>query len=182
MSWLKCYSAGISIGSEMSGGVSNIAVENLHVWNSKRAIRIKTALGRGGYVRNITYRNITFENVCVGIVINTYYNQHPDAGYDPNAVPTLEDISFTTIHGDGVHVPVRIQGSKEIPVSNVSFQDISVGLSHKKKHVFQCAFVEGRVIGTIYPPPCENLDLYDEHEHLVTRSMSQNISGIDYTV
>ncbi|MCH90799.1 polygalacturonase-like, partial [Trifolium medium] len=42
-------SAGISIGSEMSGGVSNITVENLLVWDSRRGVRIKTAPGRGGY-------------------------------------------------------------------------------------------------------------------------------------
>ncbi|KAJ8532102.1 hypothetical protein K7X08_012025 [Anisodus acutangulus] len=43
-------SAGISIGSEMSGRVSNVTVENVHAWNSRRALRIKIAAGRGGYV------------------------------------------------------------------------------------------------------------------------------------
>nr|CAD1827377.1 unnamed protein product [Ananas comosus var. bracteatus] len=38
-------SAGISIGSEMSGGVSNITVENVRFWDSKRGVRIKTAPG-----------------------------------------------------------------------------------------------------------------------------------------
>lgn len=40
-------SAGVSIGSEMSGGVSKVTVENLFVCNSKRGIRIKTSPGRG---------------------------------------------------------------------------------------------------------------------------------------
>ncbi|WVZ09598.1 hypothetical protein V8G54_014128 [Vigna mungo] len=172
--------AGISIGSEMSGGVSNITVENVVVWDSRRGVRIKTAPGRGGYVRQITYRNLTFENVRVGIVMKTDYNEHPDDGYEPTALPILTDISFTTIHGHGVRVPVRIHGSEEIPVKNVSFQDMSVGLTYKKKHIFQCAFVEGRVIGTIFPAPCENLDRYNEHGHLFKRSSSQNVTDIDY--
>ncbi|XP_011007764.1 PREDICTED: probable polygalacturonase isoform X1 [Populus euphratica] len=175
-----CISAGISIGSEMSGGVSSVTVENLLVWSSRRAVRIKTAPGRGAYVRNITYRNLTFDDVRVGIVIKTDYNEHPDEGYDPKAVPTLQDIRFSGIHGQGVRVPVRMHGSEEIPIRNVTFQDMSVGLTYKKKHIFQCAFVQGRVIGTIFPAPCENLDRYDEQGKLVKLSVSQNITDIDY--
>ncbi|OVA08320.1 Glycoside hydrolase [Macleaya cordata] len=173
-------SAGVSIGSEMSGGVSNVRVENLHVWNSRRGVRIKTSPGRGGYVRNITYQNVMFDNLRVGIVIKTDYNEHPDEGYNPKAVPVLEDISFTGIYGHGVRVPVRINGSEEIPVKNVTFRDMSVGITYKKKHIFQCAFVHGRVIGTIFPSPCENLDRYDEQGQLIKRSELQNISNIDY--
>ncbi|KAL5572325.1 hypothetical protein UlMin_021922 [Ulmus minor] len=173
-------SAGISIGSEMSGGVSNVTVENLLVWSSRRAVRIKTAPGRGGYVRDINYRNLTFDNVRVGIVVKTDYNEHPDEGYDPKALPVIENISFIGVHGQGVRVPVRIHGSEEIPIRNVTFRDMSVGLTYKKKHIFQCAFVQGRVIGTIFPAPCENLDRYDEEERLVKRSASQNLTDIDY--
>jgi polygalacturonase len=95
----------------MSGGISNVTVENLLVWDSRRGVRIKTAPGRGGYVRQITYRNITFENVRVGIVMKTDYNEHPDDGYDPTALPVIRDISFTSVYGHGVRVPVRIHGS-----------------------------------------------------------------------
>lgn len=97
-------------------GVSNITVENVVVWDSRRAIRIKTAPGRGGYVKRIRYRNVTFENVQVGIVIKTDYNEHPDEGYDPKDTPNIVDITFTGIHGQGVRVPVRIHGSKEIRI------------------------------------------------------------------
>lgn len=166
----------------MSGGVSNITIENIHIWKSRRAVRIKTAAGRGGYVRGITYRNLTFDTARVGIVIKTDYNEHPDGGYDPNAFPVLEDISYTSIHGEAVRVPVRIQGSAGIPVKNVTFRDMSVGITNKKKHTFQCAYVEGRVIGTIFPAPCDNLDLYDEAGNLVRRSSSQNSSDIDYDI
>ncbi|XVF48861.1 hypothetical protein PTKIN_Ptkin03bG0222400 [Pterospermum kingtungense] len=175
-------SAGVSIGSEMSGGVSNVTVENLLVWSSRRAVRIKTAAGRGGYVKHITYRNLTFDDARVGIVIKTDYNEHPDDDFDRKALPILEDISFTGIHGQGVRVPVRIHGSEDIPVRNVTFKDMSVGITYKKKHIFQCAYVEGRVIGTIFPAPCENLDRYDEEERLVKRSASQNVTDIDYDI
>ncbi|MED6126218.1 hypothetical protein PIB30_076195 [Stylosanthes scabra] len=182
-------SAGISIGSEMSGGVSNVTVENILAWNSRRAIRIKTAPGRGGYVRQISYKNLTFENCRVGIVIKTDYNQHPDAGFDPKALPLLKDISFAGVRGHAVRVPVRIQGSQDIPVRNVTFRDMLVGLNSKKmttkkkkKHVFQCAFVHGKVVGTIFPAPCENLDQYNEQGELVKHAVSWNVTDIDYEI
>lgn len=165
----------------MSGGVSNVTVENVLFWNSRRAVRIKTAAGRGGYVQDICYRNLTFKDVRVGIVIKTDYNEHPNGEYDPKAVPVLRDISYTSIHGEGVRVPVRIQGSEDIPVRNITFQDMSVGITYMKKHIFQCAYVQGRVIGSVYPAPCKNLDLYDENEQLVEKSTSQNVSDIDYS-
>lgn len=165
----------------MSGGVSNITVDNLLVWNSKRGIRIKTSPGRGGYIQNITYRNLTLENVRVGIVLKTDYNEHPDEGYDPKALPTIKNISFTGIHGYGIRIPVRIYGSAEIPVEDVTFQNMSVGITYKKKHIFQCSFVKGRVIGKIFPSPCENLDLYDEAGQLVRQSKPRNsLDNTDY--
>ncbi|KAJ0084739.1 hypothetical protein Patl1_30318 [Pistacia atlantica] len=57
---------------------------------------------------------------------------------------------------------------------------MSVGITYKKKHIFQCAFVQGRVIGSIFPAPCENLDLYDEQEWPAKRFASQNVTDLDY--
>lgn len=165
----------------MSGGVSKVKVENLLVWNSKRGIRIKTSPGRGGYVRQIIYRNLTLDNVRVGIVIKTDYNEHPDEGYDQKALPLIEDINFDGIRGNGVRIPVRIYGSSEIPVRNVTFRNMLVGITYKKKRIFQCSFVQGRVIGKIFPTPCDNLDVYDEGGRLIRRATSQdNTTDTDY--
>ncbi|XP_039071594.1 probable polygalacturonase [Hibiscus syriacus] len=124
-------------------------------------------VGRGGYVRDITYPNLTFDGARVGIVSKTDYNEHPDDDFDRKALPIIRDISFTKIYGQGVRVPVRIQGSEDIAIRNVTFRDMSIGITYKKKHIFQCAFVEGRLVGTIFPAPCENLDRYDEEDILV---------------
>ncbi|KAG2318252.1 hypothetical protein Bca4012_069249 [Brassica carinata] len=57
--------------------------------SKKHTLRIITAPGRGGYVRDITFRNVTFDELRVGIVIKTDYNEHPDGGFDPRAFPVL---------------------------------------------------------------------------------------------
>lgn len=166
----------------MSGGISNVTIENLLIWNSRRGVRIKTAPGRGGYIRNITYKNLTLDNVRVGIVIKTDYNEHADDNYDRKAYPTLSGFSFAGIRGQGVRVPVRIHGSEQIPVRNVTFRDMSVGLTYKKKHIFQCSFVKGRVYGSISPRPCENFDVYDDEGRLVKPAAESNVTDIDYDI
>ncbi|KAK4362120.1 hypothetical protein RND71_017361 [Anisodus tanguticus] len=128
----------------------------------------------------VIYRNLTLQNVRVGIVIKTDYNEHPDEGYDPKALPVIEDISFTGIRGQGVRIPARIYGSPEIPVQNVTFQDMSVGITYKKKRIFQCSYVQGRVIGKIFPAPCDNLDWSDDRGKLLRRSTTKNTKDLDY--
>lgn len=164
----------------MSGGVSNITIEDIRVWDSRRGVRIKTAPGRGGYVRDISCGNLSLDNVRVGIVVKTDYNEHPDARYDPRALPSISGLSFAGVRGREVRVPVRISGSDEIPVRGVTLRDMSVGISYKKKNIFQCSYVEGRVFGSVFPEPCDNLDRYDEQGRLVKRSTSQNATDIDY--
>eukprot|EP01018_Ginkgo_biloba_P027575 Gb_23151 [translate_table: standard] len=173
-------SAGISIGSEMSGGVSNVTVENILVWQSRRGVRIKTSPGRGGYVQQISYRNLTFDTLRVGIVIKTDYGEHPDEKYDPKALPKVENLIYHGVHGREVRIPVRIYGSEEIPVKNVEFRDMNVGVTYKKKHIFQCTFIQGRVIGDVFPRPCENLALYDEYGRLVRPATLSNAPIVDY--
>lgn len=145
----------------MSGGVTNILVQNLVVWDSRRGVRIKTSAGRGGYVTNIMCRNLRLENVRVGIVIKTDYGEHPDDQFDPVAYPTVANISYHGVHGKNVRIPVKISGSKEIPITGVEFKDVDVGVTRKKKHIFQCSFVQGRVMGKIHPSPCQDLVKYE---------------------
>ena len=45
--------AGIAIGSEMSGGVSDVVIEDL-VGTGEMGIDVKSGKGRGGYIRNGT--------------------------------------------------------------------------------------------------------------------------------
>lgn len=50
---------GWTIGSEDSAGVEDVLFEDL-VSTSESGIRISAELGRGGFVRNVTFRNLTF--------------------------------------------------------------------------------------------------------------------------
>jgi len=79
---------GIVMGSEISGGVKNIFVENceMNSPNLDRAIRIKTNSVRGGFVENLYVRNITIGEVKEAVLkINFYYEEGDNGKHTPLA-------------------------------------------------------------------------------------------------
>jgi polygalacturonase len=51
--------AGLALGTEMSGGISNVTVVNCTISGHQNAIFIKSRDGRGGYMENFSAENIT---------------------------------------------------------------------------------------------------------------------------
>ncbi|CAM6017754.1 unnamed protein product, partial [Sphagnum balticum] len=150
-------SAGISIGSEMSGGVEDVVVDRVHIWGSRRGVRIKTSTGRGGYVKNILYTNLTLHNVKMGIVIKTDYGDHPDSGFNPQAFPQVANISFHGVFGSKVMYPVVMAGSQEVFITGIEIRNMNVSTTNMKKNVFQCSYLQGKVAGHVFPSPCKEL-------------------------
>ena len=79
---------GVSIGSEISGGVQNVRVERVKFNGTDNGIRIKAARDRGADVSNIVFKDITMDNVKNPILITEYY---PRAG-------TLADVPAMPYH------------------------------------------------------------------------------------
>ena len=55
--WWLC-----SIGSEMSGGVANVTVSDVEIWDSAEGLRLKSGAGRGGYIHDISMANVKISN------------------------------------------------------------------------------------------------------------------------
>lgn len=70
----------IVLGSEMSGGVTNLTVSQCLFRHTDRGLRIKTRRGRGKYavIDGVVFENIKMENVITPLVINMYYFCDPD--------------------------------------------------------------------------------------------------------
>jgi polygalacturonase len=54
--------AGLAIGSEMSGGIRDVRVENCLISGRQNGIFIKSREGRGGFIENIVGENLTINN------------------------------------------------------------------------------------------------------------------------
>jgi len=90
---------GASIGSETNGGVRNFIVKRCTFKNMASGVRIKSARGKGGLVENISYSDITMENVRIPIDISSYYQDSKDDTPQPiNALtPIFRNISIKNI-------------------------------------------------------------------------------------
>ncbi|XVF80389.1 hypothetical protein PTKIN_Ptkin15bG0066600 [Pterospermum kingtungense] len=154
--------SGIAIGSDMSGGVSEVYAENLYFFDSSTAIIIKTASGRGGYVRNIYISNVTLAGVDTAIKFNSNFSQHPDEFYDPNALPVIERITVKDVIGDNIKVAGLLKG-----IAGDSFRSVcllNVTLNVTSKSPWNCSYIQG-YSALVSPETCEPLkqSIYPRH-------------------
>ncbi|KAL4595053.1 hypothetical protein ACB092_12G064200 [Castanea dentata] len=56
-------SATIALGSEMSGGIQDVRADDITAIDTESGVRIKTAVGRGGYVKDIYVRRMTLKTM-----------------------------------------------------------------------------------------------------------------------
>ncbi|KAL6182352.1 PREDICTED: probable polygalacturonase [Fragaria vesca subsp. vesca] len=118
--------AGIAVGSETSGGVENVFVEHINLHNVGVGIHIKTNIGRGGFIRNITVSNVYMEKARKGIKIAGDVGDHPDNNYNPNALPVVKGITLTDIWGIQVLQAGLIQGLKNSPFTGICLSNINL--------------------------------------------------------
>jgi polygalacturonase len=116
---------GLSIGSEMSGGVKNVTIANCVFDGTDRGIRIKSTRGRGGVVEDVRISNLVMRNIRdEALLLTTFYTKT-----EPEPVSERTPI-FRNIHIDGVTGDAKIAGELtglgEMPVEGVTFSDIQL--------------------------------------------------------
>ncbi len=121
-------SGGIVIGSEMSAGVRNILAENCNFANNLNCIRIKSKDGRGGYVKDIDYRNIKMKKGMRGINLTFRYSCEAtdDADEPGKYMPVFSNISFEDISCDDVEIGIALDGIPGGVMKNIRFENISM--------------------------------------------------------
>ena len=149
--------AGVCIGSEMSGGVENVLVEDLHLQSVGQGLRIKSGLGRGGYVRNVTYRNVDMQGtVDAAIEANDFYGApNPSChGRDAKALPTIEGITYKNIRAAGTG-GVNFEGLPQRGIFGIVMDNVTV-LKNGGGKVFTCSHITGTATRVV-PRPCKEL-------------------------
>lgn len=117
---------GISIGSEMSGGVSDVLVRDCKAGALLHGMQIKGTKDRGGYVRNVTVADCQLLQITIYSAVN--YNNDGEAAPES---PIYENFTFRNIDLSKAldNVPVMdLNGFKEAghQLKNVTLTDITV--------------------------------------------------------
>ena len=139
--------AGITFGSETSGGIHDVEVYGMHVLAGVPiGILFKSASTRGGTVSNIRIHDMDMQGV--GSVFNINFNWNPSYSYakipegikdfpdywriltEPvppeNGLPHLRDIVISKIKSVGARQAFTVASYKDSPLTNLQFRDMDI--------------------------------------------------------
>ncbi|CAN1254038.1 Probable polygalacturonase [Linum perenne] len=151
------FSATIALGSEMSGGIEDVRAEDITAINTESGVRIKTAVGRGGYVKDIYVRRMTMKTMKWAFWMTGNYGSHPDNNYDPKAIPVIQNINYRDMVAENVTMAARLEGIGGDPFTGICISNVTIGLTEKpKKLQWNCTDIAGVTSG-VTPKPCDLL-------------------------
>ena len=149
------FGHGLTIGSEMSGGVSDVRIWNCDMNNSFYGVEIKGTKKRGGYVRDV---KVSYCSLARVLMHSVGYN---DDGEGAPTVPVFENCSFENLklsalqYGkDEKHVPceaINLAGfdNSEHALRGVKFKNIVIDSSESRVHTFLVSCCEGLCLENI---------------------------------
>lgn len=130
---------GVTVGSEMSGGVKNLHVSNCTFIGTDVGLRFKSTRGRGGVVQDIYISNVEMINIPTqAISFNLYYagrdpSEDKDSGDGSRApkllpvteeTPQFKDIFIHDVTCNGAYQGIFLQGLPEMKLENVELTNI----------------------------------------------------------
>ena len=132
---------GFVVGSEMSGGVKNIQVNNCQFLGTDVGLRFKSTRGRGGIVENIYIKNISMTDIKTdAITFNMYYGGKSVAemledGDNPDnttkvpvteETPIFRNIDIKNVICNGAGRAMEFNGLPEMPINGINLQNITI--------------------------------------------------------
>jgi polygalacturonase len=122
---------GLTIGSEMSGGVRRVRAEHLTLIGTDIGLRFKSARGRGGIVEDIVVRAVHMLDISdVGIAFDLFYEGHGSSEEEP-AVPVTEEtpifrqITLQDVVMSEAKQAIRIRGLPEAPIEALTIERVT---------------------------------------------------------
>jgi polygalacturonase len=123
---MKDGHGGVTVGSEISGGVRNVFVENCNMDSPHldSAIRIKNNALRGGLIENIHARNITVGEIrLAALSVDFNYEEGSKGSYKP----VCRNVSIQNLQTKKTQYALYLRGFKNAPIENISLTDCDFG-------------------------------------------------------
>jgi polygalacturonase/lysophospholipase L1-like esterase len=134
---------GVTIGSEMSGGVRNVSASGCTFMGTDVGLRFKSNRGRGGVVENIWFSDILMTNIPTqAISFNLYYgglsmselldegkNIESDTLNIPavtDETPQFRDITIRDITCRGAQQAAYLQGLPELNLEDITLENLDI--------------------------------------------------------
>ncbi len=165
----KFYSEcnGLCIGSEMSGGVSDVYMSNVEIGTVKNALYFKSNRDRGGYIRNVYVDSIKIERTKGGILrFETNYFGYRGGNYQA----LYENFIIKNVEaGTSDNYAFFMDGNEQNKIDNIQIENFHVNKAkypYYFKNVHNVTFANSSVNGEEMPetpeesPNTITLDVY----------------------
>lgn len=115
---------GVSLGSEMSGGIKNVTVRDSVFENTGSGFRMKANAGRGGFFQDILVENIEM-NHLENDAINIDFQYHSALKSKTSFQTTVENVVIRNIKGSDVREAIiDIDGFSSFDMQDLRLEDI----------------------------------------------------------
>jgi len=158
---LFLHGHGLSIGSEVSGGVEDVHVSNIVFRGTDNGVRIKSNRDRGADIGNLWYSHIEMEDVGTPLLITEYYPhipEHDTAQPLTRLTPNFHDIHIGHLTATGARQAGIVAGLPERPILSLFLDDVH--LAGEKGLTISNATVTAHslTVTPATPPPVVLLD------------------------
>jgi polygalacturonase len=150
---------GLSVGSEVAGGVQHLRVERVTFKGTTAGIRIKSGRDRGGDISDFVYKDITMSNVATPIQITDYYggDKQGAAAVSPAPVtrltPHMHDISIENLKATGAKTAMDIEGLPEAPILGLRLKNVQIDAATGAKIFYAEIMSQGLAVHAASGPP-----------------------------
>jgi len=144
---------GLSIGSEIAGGVQNVHAERISFKGTDQGIRIKANRDRGNDVSNISFKDITMDNVKTSILISEYYPKVMPAGpvaAEPvqRLTPHFHNIRIENVKSVNSPWAGVIVGLPESPVTDIVLKNVNIQAEKGMQIGYADVITDGFIVST----------------------------------
>lgn len=128
----------LAIGSEMSGGVRHVFMENNQLGEVRGSLYFKSNQDRGGVVENIHIRNISVEKSYKPLIqFRTDYHGLRHGGH----IPVFKNITIENVTVNETGRLIDIRGLESEPISKVTIRNVHVKKSSLTDEEYKQALV-----------------------------------------
>lgn len=127
---------GVTLGSEMAGGIRKVRVHHCYMKGNDRGLRVKTRRGRGkdGVIEDILFEKVQMDGVKMPLIVNSMYFCDPDGHSEwvqsrekkpvDETTPRIGEIRFEQVQADGCKACAGyVLGLPEKPVEHIALKD-----------------------------------------------------------
>jgi len=119
---------GVSIGSEMSGGVRNVTIRRCGISGCGSGIRIKTRKGRGGVIEGITVTDCRISKTGAALLVDMLYRYNAGTGLIAGAegIPAVRRLSCVDITGAGNRKALSLVGMPDGIIDGIVLKNVKL--------------------------------------------------------